>query len=344
MAVGLDTPASALGAAATRCATHGMRVDHDIPADGDALMHALIAAGGHDPEFLTDEQLAGRAAADHRRPTRSTGMRTLPAALPARSRLVGPATGRPYRRRRRPRDRRARARRRASSLIQPPRGYGEDPVGIYHDPELAADPSLPRRLPLARPRAGAPTRSSTSASTARSSGCRGRCSRSAPPARRTPRSATLPLIYPFVVNDPGEGAQAKRRAHAVIVDHLVPPMMRAESYDELADLEALLDDYARLEVLDPSKLPALARADLGGDRAGQPAGGPGDRASGRPTRASSSSTSTATSARSRTSRSRTACTSSARSPRGRSCAAWSRSSPATGRAVAARDRRGVRAG
>ena len=68
----------------------------------------------------------------------------------------------------------------------------------------------------------------------------------------------IPLVYPFVVNDPGEGVQAKRRVHAVIVDHLVPPMMRADTYDEMAELEALLDEYARLDVLDPSKLPALA--------------------------------------------------------------------------------------
>jgi len=68
----------------------------------------------------------------------------------------------------------------------------------------------------------------------------------------------MPLVYPFVVNDPGEGVQAKRRAHAVIVDHLVPPMMRAETYDEMAELEALLDEYARLEILDPPKLPGLA--------------------------------------------------------------------------------------
>ncbi len=68
----------------------------------------------------------------------------------------------------------------------------------------------------------------------------------------------LPLVYPFVVNDPGEGVQAKRRVHAVIVDHLVPPMMRADTYDEMAELEALLDEYARLDVLDPSKLPSLA--------------------------------------------------------------------------------------
>ncbi|MGH2690445.1 MAG: cobaltochelatase subunit CobN, partial [Actinomycetota bacterium] len=67
----------------------------------------------------------------------------------------------------------------------------------------------------------------------------------------------LPLVYPFVVNDPGEGTQAKRRAHAVIVDHLVPPMTRAEVYDDLARLERLLDEYYQVSTLDPAKLPAL---------------------------------------------------------------------------------------
>ena len=54
----------------------------------------------------------------------------------------------------------------------------------------------------------------------------------------------LPLIYPFLVNDPGEGTQAKRRAHAILVDHLVPPMARAESYGDIARLEQLLDEHA----------------------------------------------------------------------------------------------------
>jgi cobaltochelatase CobN len=67
----------------------------------------------------------------------------------------------------------------------------------------------------------------------------------------------VPLIYPFIVNDPGEGTQAKRRAHAVIVDHLVPPMARADSYGELAKLEQLLDEYATVAALDPDKLPAV---------------------------------------------------------------------------------------
>ena len=53
----------------------------------------------------------------------------------------------------------------------------------------------------------------------------------------------VPLIYPFIVNDPGEGAQAKRRSSAVIVDHLMPAMTRAEIHGGLAELETLIDEY-----------------------------------------------------------------------------------------------------
>ena len=67
----------------------------------------------------------------------------------------------------------------------------------------------------------------------------------------------LPLIYPFLVNDPGEGTQAKRRAHAVLVDHLIPPMARAETYGDIARLEQLLDEHATVAALDPGKLPAI---------------------------------------------------------------------------------------
>ena len=102
-----------------------------------------------------------------------------------------------------------------------------------------------------------PTPSSTSASTAPSSGCRARrwpCRAAATP---TLAIADVPLFYPFVVNDPGEGTQAKRRAHAVIVDHLPPPLTRADTYDELAQLEQLLDGYAQSAAMDPGKLPAI---------------------------------------------------------------------------------------
>ena len=69
----------------------------------------------------------------------------------------------------------------------------------------------------------------------------------------------MPHVYPFIVNDPGEGAQAKRRAQAVIVDHLTPPLTRAETYGPLRDLEALLDEHAEAASLDPSRAAHLAR-------------------------------------------------------------------------------------
>jgi cobaltochelatase CobN len=67
----------------------------------------------------------------------------------------------------------------------------------------------------------------------------------------------LPHLYPFIVNDPGEGTQAKRRTAAVIVDHLTPPLTRAESYGPLRDLEALVDEYYEAAGLDPRRLDHL---------------------------------------------------------------------------------------
>ena len=106
-------------------------------------------------------------------------------------------------------------------------------------------------------RAGAPTPSSTSASTAPWNGCRARASALSAACFPDVALGDLPLVYPFVVNDPGEGTQAKRRAHAVIIDHLLPPMTRADTYDDMARLEQLLDEYAQVPALDPSKLPAI---------------------------------------------------------------------------------------
>ncbi|MDJ0648991.1 MAG: cobaltochelatase subunit CobN [Xenococcaceae cyanobacterium MO_188.B19] len=68
---------------------------------------------------------------------------------------------------------------------------------------------------------------------------------------------TIPNIYPFIVNDPGEGSQAKRRSHAVIIDHLTPPLTRAELYGGLEKLEALIDEYYEAQTLDPSRLKTI---------------------------------------------------------------------------------------
>jgi cobaltochelatase CobN len=82
----------------------------------------------------------------------------------------------------------------------------------------------------------------------------------------------LPHLYPFIVNDPGEGTQAKRRTAAVIIDHLTPPLTRAESYGPLKDLEALVDEYYEASGGDPRRIRLLSKqildlvADIGLDR------------------------------------------------------------------------------
>jgi cobaltochelatase CobN len=67
----------------------------------------------------------------------------------------------------------------------------------------------------------------------------------------------MPHVYPFIVNDPGEGSAAKRRSSAVIIDHLTPPLTRAESYGPLKDLEALVDEYYLAAGLDSRRLSLL---------------------------------------------------------------------------------------
>ena len=68
----------------------------------------------------------------------------------------------------------------------------------------------------------------------------------------------IPNIYPFIVNDPGEGSQAKRRSQAVIIDHLTPPLTRAELYRGLEKLEALIDEYYEAQSLDPTRLDIIS--------------------------------------------------------------------------------------
>jgi len=253
-AVALDTPASAV-VLLEALRTAGYRVEHDFTS-GDELIHALIAAGGHDQEFLTDEQLTGASA---RLPLEryAEWFSSLPAEL--RDSVSGTwgeppgewyVDGSDF----------VVAGLRAGNVfiaIQPPRGYGENPVAIYHDPALA-----PAHHYLATYRwldevfgADAIVHLGKHGTLEWLPGKGlGLGPESAPDAAL----GDVPLFYPFVVNDPGEGVQAKRRAHAVVIDHLVPPMMRAETYDELARLEQLLDEYGRCEALDPPKLPALA--------------------------------------------------------------------------------------
>ncbi|MFJ1929282.1 MULTISPECIES: cobaltochelatase subunit CobN [unclassified Streptomyces] len=268
-AVGLDTPASAV-ALLRRLRAEGYDFgDEEVPGlasgDGDELIYALIEAGGHDQEWLTEEQLARNPvripAADYRR-----WYATLPAELrTAVEEHWGPAPGEMFvdRSRNPEGDIVLAALRRGNLLIliQPPRGFGENPIAIYHDPDL---PPSHHYLAAYRWIAAAADDNGFGADAMIHLGKHGNLEWL--PGKNAGLSAAcgpdaalgdLPLVYPFLVNDPGEGTQAKRRVHATLVDHLVPPMARAESYGDVARLEQLLDEHAQIAAMDPAKLPAI---------------------------------------------------------------------------------------
>ncbi|MFE3289281.1 cobaltochelatase subunit CobN [Rhodococcus sp. NPDC059234] len=272
-AVGLDTPASAI-ALLTQMRAAGYDLgpvdgDDALPGlaagDGDALIHALIAAGGQDPDWLTAEQLEGN-------PIRISAARYRQwfAGLPDDLREGveqhwGAAPGELYVDRSSDSDGEiviaAMQVGNVVLMVQPPRGFGENPVAIYHDPDL---PPSHHYLAAYRWLAARQDEGGFGADAIVHLGKHGNLEWL--PGKTLGMSAScgtdaalgeLPLIYPFLVNDPGEGTQAKRRAHATLVDHLIPPMARAESYGDISRLEQLLDEHSNISALDPSKLPAI---------------------------------------------------------------------------------------
>ena len=145
---------------------------------------------------------------------------------------------------------------RLAVAIQPARGYNIDPKASYHDPDLVPPHGYLAFYAWLRTRFAAHAvihmgkhgnlEWLPGKAVALSESC-------FPEAALGP----LPNIYPFIVNDPGEGTQAKRRSSAVIVDHLTPPLTRAESYGPLKDLEALVDEYYEAAGVDPRRLKLL---------------------------------------------------------------------------------------
>ncbi|GAA0770298.1 cobaltochelatase subunit CobN [Roseibium denhamense] len=142
--------------------------------------------------------------------------------------------------------------------IQPARGYNIDPKETYHDPDLVPPHHYFAFYFWIRKAFGAHAvihlgkhgnlEWLPGKALALSEGCY-------PEAVLGP----TPNIYPFIVNDPGEGAQAKRRTSAVIVDHLTPPLTRAESHGVAEELETLLDEHYLASGVDPRRLKALTR-------------------------------------------------------------------------------------
>ncbi|MGP9814369.1 cobaltochelatase subunit CobN [Rhodopseudomonas sp. NSM] len=141
--------------------------------------------------------------------------------------------------------------------VQPARGYNIDPKSSFHDPDLPPPHHyLAFYLWLRREfDAHAAIHLGKHGNLEWLPGKGAGLSRDCFPAALL---GPLPHLYPFIVNDPGEGIQAKRRSAAVIIDHLTPPMTRAELHDEMARLEALVDEYALAADLDPKRADGIA--------------------------------------------------------------------------------------
>jgi len=142
--------------------------------------------------------------------------------------------------------------------IQPARGYQVDPSAVYHDPDLVPPHGYLAFYFWLRNTYGAHgvihvgKHGNLEWLPGKGVGLSENCW---PDALLGP----LPNIYPFIVNDPGEGAQAKRRTQAVIIDHLMPPLTRAETYGPLRNLELLADEYYEAQLLDPRRARELQR-------------------------------------------------------------------------------------
>ncbi|WP_112320807.1 cobaltochelatase subunit CobN [Oceanibium sediminis] len=248
--VGLDTPAATVEALSTLAAA-GYRVD-GAPRDGAALMDAVRAGptnwltdrrerqgGARLPlaeyeAFFGDMPLAVRTAVTERW------------GAPKDDPFVGPdgfalsiltygnvAVG-----------------------VQPARGYNIDPEETYHSPDLPPPHNYIAFYAWLRLNFGAQAlvhmgkHGNLEWLPGKAVGLSEEC---LPEAVLGP----MPHVYPFIVNDPGEGTQAKRRAQAVIIDHLTPPLTRAETYGPLRDLEALVDEYYEAAGVDPRRIGLL---------------------------------------------------------------------------------------
>lgn len=236
-AVGLDTPASAVGILGT-LRDEGYAVA-DVPADGADLL-ASLAPAGEGGVYLSLS--AYRRLADREALARITAAWGAPDGDPLahdggfrfRVRRCGAVT----------------------VAVQPSRGHGPLTTAQHHDPDTPPSHGYYAFHLWLRHVAGIHALVQL--------GAHGTLEWL--PGKAVALSATcwpeivagpLPILYPFIVNNPGEGAQARRRLGAVLIGHLTPPPMQAGLYGDLADLESAIDEYAQASGLDPRRLGLL---------------------------------------------------------------------------------------
>ncbi len=252
-AVGLDTPASVINVL-NAMKNAGYHVT-DIPADGDELVHRIIERCSNDTDTLTEEQLrlaAGHVSAKQYREWFSSFPKQVQDEL---TEAWGEPPGQVYR----TGDDLAIAGIDMGNVfvgLQPPRGFGENPIAIYHSPDLAPTHHYVAYYRWVRDvfKADAMVHVGKHGTMEWLPGKGIGLSNACYPEVTL---EDVPLFYPFIINNPGEGAQAKRRAHATIIDHLIPPMTTADSYGDIARLEQLMDEHYQCQTLDPAKLPLL---------------------------------------------------------------------------------------
>ncbi|MFZ9850516.1 MAG: cobaltochelatase subunit CobN [Vulcanococcus sp.] len=263
--VGLDTPASTaamLGWLAE--AGYGLGDPALLPADGEALIQQLLQRRSNDPESGHRPPLAHLPLPVYERWYRGlpqAGRCQLeerwgpPASDPSLEAAGFPIHGLRFGH--------------VVVLIQPARGYDRDPALSYHAPDLPPTHSYLAQYLWLRAVHGVQLvchvgkHGNLEWLPGKGLGLSSSC---------YPEWALgpLPHIYPFIVNDPGEGSQAKRRAQAVILDHLTPPLGRAGLHGDLRALEAQIDEYweaaqlgsARAEPLRAAVLEQLAALQL----------------------------------------------------------------------------------
>ncbi len=252
-AVGLDTPASVINLLhAFKEAGYNVQ---DIPADGDELVHRIIERCSNDRDSLTEEQL--RLAAGHVERRQYAGW--FEDFAPQVQQELRDAWGEPPGQVYRTGDSLAIAGLDLGNVfvgLQPPRGFGENPISVYHSPDLTPTHHYIAYYRWIRDVFGADAmvhvgkHGTLEWLPGKGIGLSEAC---------YPEVALqdLPLFYPFIINNPGEGTQAKRRTHATIIDHLIPPMTTADSYGDIARLEQLMDEHYQCQTLDPDKLPLL---------------------------------------------------------------------------------------
>lgn len=239
--VGLDTPASVASMLAW-LRDEGYVMSDELPVDGHALIERLLSVRSNDPESghrrpldhlnITDyQQWYGTLPWEGRQ--RLESVWGSPQQDPALELTAMGSPGFPIRGLRFGS---------VAVLLQPERGYDRDPSLNYHSPDLPPTHAyLAQYLWI---------RTSFDAHALVHVGKHGNLEWL--PGKALGLSdccypewalGPVPHLYPFIVNDPGEGSQAKRRCHAVILDHLTPPLGRAGLHGELLELESLLDEY-----------------------------------------------------------------------------------------------------